>query len=285
MFARNLYKPINILTWSVSPRVRNLLKNFEPKVRVNISKGGFTIKTATTAAELLDALSLRYKVFYNEYQNKRFSVGLDHDEFDAVADHLLIIDDSTQKIVGTYRLISSKNSSIFYSETEFELSSLKLDPRPKLELGRACIKKEYRKGSVISLLWRGIAEYARVEGSKVLFGCSSVKTTDPMRISLLMKYLEQNGHVDKSFGVRPLDTHKVPNLALVQNISDQASDESVKSMLPGLVETYLKMGGKILGSPAIDRDFGCIDLLTFLDLTILNDRYTKRYIKAEESIV
>jgi putative hemolysin len=38
---------------------------------------------------------------------------------------------------------------------------------------------------------------------------------------------------------------------------------------PKLLRTYLSIGAKICGPPAIDREFGTIDFLTLLDLHAL----------------
>lgn len=55
-----------------------------------------------------------------------------------------------------------------YTGLEYNLDPLHKVAGPYLELGRACIKKEFRKGSVISYCGSlGIAEYMNLSSAKV----------------------------------------------------------------------------------------------------------------------
>jgi putative hemolysin len=47
-----------------------------------------------------------------------------------------------------------------------------------------------------------------------------------------------------------------------------------------LIKGYLKCGGKVLGPPAWDPDFGTADLPMMLDLADLPAAYRKRFIRA-----
>jgi putative hemolysin len=50
-----------------------------------------------------------------------------------------------------------------------------------LELGRASIDREHRTPEVLTLLWRGIAQYATDMQLRYLIGCSSLNSVDPAR--------------------------------------------------------------------------------------------------------
>jgi len=39
--------------------------------------------------------------------------------------------------------------------------------------------------------------------------------------------------------------------------------------LPKLFRTYMTMGAHVISGPAIDRDFGTVDFIVFLDATIV----------------
>ncbi|MDE2391662.1 MAG: GNAT family N-acetyltransferase, partial [Rhodospirillales bacterium] len=58
--------------------------------------GNLGVRLATNAAELNAAQALRYRVFYEEMGAKAdaatLAAKLDQDEFDAIADHLLVVD-------------------------------------------------------------------------------------------------------------------------------------------------------------------------------------------------
>jgi putative hemolysin len=93
------------------------------------------VRLARTADELAQAQRLRYEVFYEECgaqpdQTMRGS-RLDEDPYDAIMDHLLVIDHgrslSQGQVVGNYRLLPQKRlgaRDVFYSSAEFDLDPL-----------------------------------------------------------------------------------------------------------------------------------------------------------------
>jgi len=107
-------------------------------------KPAFQIIWANTPGEIKEAQRLRYKVFAEEMGAKlpMNAEGLDVDEFDAYCDHLLIRDQDSLKVVGTYRVLpphKAQEIGRLYSDSEFDLSRLD-HLRPKLvELGRSCV--------------------------------------------------------------------------------------------------------------------------------------------------
>ena len=47
-----------------------------------------------------------------------------------------------------------------------------------MEVGRSCTHADYRNGTVIMLLWSGLAEYLRRGGYQYVLGCASVSLRD-----------------------------------------------------------------------------------------------------------
>jgi putative hemolysin len=131
---------------------RYKIREFQPKVGIEYKKGHFTVKTVTSGEELEDVLRLRFEVFMREFKNIKREAGVDVDKLDYICDHLIIRDDRANRIVGTYRLNSSRYSNTFYSNSEFVFDKVKKMPGTILELGRAAIDRDYRTGVVISLL-------------------------------------------------------------------------------------------------------------------------------------
>jgi putative hemolysin len=246
------------------------LKDFKTKVHVHQSTENFTLKTVENVFELRQALKLRHEIFYRELQNKEAGNELDIDELDGVCDHLIIIDKKTSKVVGTYRMISSTFAEDFYSEGEFDLTNVKSLPGNKLELGRACIHADFRSGTIINLLWKGIAEYIKKTDTKYLFGCASVQTTDPVQASKLLAYLRSQNLSTEELGVRPTEKYrsKLPNV----EVSENASKE-----IPALVQSYILAGAKFHGEPALDRDFGCYDFFMMLKVDEMSRLFRRRY--------
>jgi putative hemolysin len=259
----------------------NKIHKFKPKVEISTEVGPFTIKTVTTVEELKEALILRFDVFHKEMIGKKVSVGIDVDEYDFDCDHLIIKEKRTNKIVGTYRLRCSLFTKNFYSAQEFVMNNILQQPGIKLELGRACIHKDYRRGAVISLLWRGIADYLAATDSQFLFGCATVKTDDPRDAALLTRYFEEKGRTSSQFHARPTLPYLMPMFTYFKNeLRAPLTPEQVaqaEELLPALCRAYLKIGAFVGGEPAWDREFQCIDFLTILQRDDLNKTLWKRY--------
>jgi putative hemolysin len=219
-------------------------------------------------------MRLRYEVFHREFQKKKFPYGLDSDAFDILADHLVIIDPKIGRIVGTYRLISTTYSRSFYSESEFTVANFLQTPGAKLEMSRACIHRNYRKGVVMTLLWRGLVEYVRQVEAKFLFGCASIKTMDPNEVKLVVDYLTAQNHVTEQYGAVPLPAYQMEGEVSKEY---QYNEAAAKLMVPPLLNSYLRAGAKVAPSPALDRDFRCIDFFTVLNMEDLTRSFERKY--------
>ncbi len=233
----------------------------------------FKIEWASSSAEVKEAQRLRYKVFAEEMganlaQNGE---GLDVDEFDAYCDHLLIRDQDTLKVVGTYRVLpphKAQEIGRLYSDSEFDLSRLD-HLRPKLvELGRSCVHQDYRSGAVIMSLWSGLAQYMLKNGYEIMLGCASIPMAD-------------GGHFAASLynslgsdQMAPTEFHAFPRLPLPLDKLNGGLDVDA----PPLIKGYLKLGAKICSAPAWDPDFNTADLLTMLRLSDINPRYAKHFL-------
>src|SRR6185369_3582480 len=94
---------------------------------------------------------------------------------------LVIREDQTGEVVGTYRMLPphrSQQIGRLYADSEFNLSSLR-DLRSQIvETGRSCVHPDHRNGAVINLMWAGIARYLHLHGHRWLIGCASVPVAD-----------------------------------------------------------------------------------------------------------
>lgn len=253
------------------------LKNFKPKVKLLIERDRFVIKTAENHDELAKVLRLRYEVFYRELLEKRQTLGMDFDKFDLGCDHLIIIDKKTDAFIGTYRLISSLFTSKFYSETEFNLQNIITLSGIKLELGRACVHRDYRTGSSIALLWRGITEYMKETGTKYMFGCSSIKSTDKLDIAAIYKNLSHNFLASPECQVTPKRKFIIKDFEGLSNCVSKEIETAASEKIPPLIKSYLNMGGLICGEPAYDNKFKCADLFTLFNVDSLSEKVHKKY--------
>ncbi len=245
----------------------NRVHKFKAKINMRIEMGPYIIKTAQSTEELLESFKLRHEVFIKEFREIDAD-GLDFDRFDYYFDHLIIVHKETNKIIGTYRLSCTDFSSESYTALEFDLGKLLNQKGPHLELGRACIQKDFRKGAVISLLWRGIAEYMKLSNSNILFGCSSMKVNNPRDAALVYKYLLDQGHVLRELVSQPTPEFKMKDFdawyAFFKSGLNEKQTNEAQELMPALLKSYLKQGAKIGCEPAFDVEFDCIDFLTIL---------------------
>lgn len=251
------------------------LERFAPKIIFSLESDGFIIKTACNIEDLKLALKLRHDVFLEEGLNRVHETGLEFDSFDHRADHLMIIEKEKGFAVGTYRLIHSDFSQIFYSQGEFLLDDFLNLPGSKLELGRACTHADYRTGRTMDLLWQGLSQYIRQTQTRYLFGCSSVNSTDPAVVFSIVKSLDAKGSLNQDLNIEP--TAKYTFKDAEQHFQKAEVDPKVIRILPPLLRSYLHAGSQVYGYPALDEDFACADLLTILDLTKLNKKFAERY--------
>ncbi len=227
------------------------------------SRGPYRLRLTRTRDEVEAALRLRFEVFNLELHEglaESFFTGLDEDEFDRVCEHLIVTDEASGKVVGTYRMQSgdtvARSGLGFYSAREFDFTPYAPIGKSLLELGRACIHKEHRTFTVISLLWKGIIRYAVAHGARYLIGCSSLTSQDPALGWAMFRELS------KAHLVAPkLQTQPLPALAIPFDPTPRLCPPP-----PRLLRAYLSVGARICGPPAIDREFGTIDFLTLLDI-------------------
>ncbi len=145
--------------------------------------GGFAIGVACSSEELEAIQRLRYSIFTDEL-NVVFPNavdGLDCDYYDTWCEHLMVKEIDTGRVVGTYRLLTPANAvkaGGYYSESEFDISSLASVRGSLVEVGRSCIHADYRNGSVIMLLLSGVARRVHDYGARYVLGCASVSLRD-----------------------------------------------------------------------------------------------------------
>lgn len=261
------------------------INRFQVKIKLFIEKEDFIIKTAENDFELEQVLRLRHDVFIRELLNKKKLFGIDIDKYDMLCDHLLVIEKNTGAYVGTYRLNSDLYSDCFYSEKEFNLGTLMNVPGLKLEIGRACIRREFRKSNMMGLLWEGIYAYMALMSARYVFGCSSIMTTNMIEIAMVHKYLVDNNHCTYETGAYPMNKYRIKEfnkyLDMVEKINIHEVYIKAEKLIPRLIKDYFNFGAKIHGEPALDKNFRCIDVLTMLDLQSMNHSYKDQRLTAK----
>jgi len=261
------------------------------KPRIHAEVGRYRLRLAQTVEDRDAACRLRFKVFnieLGEGLDSSYQTGLDTDHFDLFCEHLLVEDKTDRRIVGTYRMQSGTTAERnlgYYSEQEFSFAPYEPLRPGVLELGRASIDREHRTPEVLTLLWRGIAQYATDMGLRYLIGCSSLNSKDPAEGWQLYRQLE-NYRVPPEFATQPTAAYACPieqeGAHSQQSPREENPNISVSPAaqvkVPKLLKTYLAIGARIGGPPAWDREFGTIDFLTLLDLKLISPSARNRFL-------
>lgn len=248
---------------------------YRPHIQFSFSTDDFEVKIAENESDINNAQRLRHKIFLEEGLGTQHESGRDFDKYDQIADHLMILDNTSGEAIGTYRLINSQFANSFYSQNEFYLDDFLAIDGIKLEMGRACTHMDFRNGRTMDLLWQGLSKYISLSETRFLFGCSSVNTADPQVMFSMLKAIANKDKRKTELNIHPIGKYRWPD--------DDKVFASVDPMpgftkeLPPLLRSYLHAGSFVHGMPAYDADFSCFDLLTILDLTQLTSKFQARY--------
>lgn len=246
--------------------------------------GNLEVRLARSGLDIDAAQALRYDVFYNEMGAQPDVLAArerrDRDQYDSLCDHLLVIDhDRTDNrgVVGTYRLMNramAMQSGGFYTADEFDLSALLQWPGEILELGRSCVHPDYRRGGIMQLLLRGIADYARQNCVDILFGCGSFHGSDPEAMSLGLSYLHHYHQAPWTLCPRAQPgRHVAMDLMAPDVINERAAQKS----LPPLIKGYLRLGGCVGDGAVVDHQFNTVDVCIVVRVDQVTERYSRRY--------
>ena len=236
-----------------------------------LRQGRYELRFVRSAEDLDRALKLRFRVFnveLGEGLESSWEKERDEDQFDHQCHHLLVTEIGSGKSIGTYRLQTLEMATQgdgFYSAGEFELENLPSQIlEQSVEVGRACVHREFRNRQVLFLLWRGLARYLTFNAKRYFFGCCSLTSQDESEGWTLFDQLGQSGHLHHSIRLRAR-----PELACSRGVEGAAP---APVPLPTLFRTYLRYGALVCSEPAIDRDFKTIDYLVLFDELGLDER-------------
>ncbi|WP_153504449.1 GNAT family N-acetyltransferase [Cumulibacter manganitolerans] len=235
------------------------------------SARSYSLQIVPPGPEAELALRLRYRVFAEEMGARLAAqAGRDVDEWDAHCEHLMVRDDHTGDVVGTYRIFPPRAAARLgrsYSSTEFDLDGLRGIGDSLVEVGRSCVDPAHRNGAVVSLLWSGLARYMLLSGHRYLGGCASI-------------YLDAGKGNAAAIVREALATHAGPEHLAVTPHTPWHYDkypEPVRVSVPPLLRAYLRLGAKVLGEPSYDPGFHTADLYILLDMQSVDPRVTKRF--------
>jgi L-ornithine Nalpha-acyltransferase len=256
--------------------------------------GALEVRLARTAADVRRAQHLRFNVFYKEMSAVPDAAARlarrDIDAYDAVCDHLLVVDhaapDRSGKpgVVGTYRLLRqdmAERHAGFYSAGEFDVAALLARHRGAkfLELGRSCVLPPYRNKRTVELLWHGIWSYVLQHRLDVMIGCASLEGTDSDRLALPLSFLHHFARSPEAWRTSALPRRSVEMNRLAKSSIDR---KAALHALPPLIKGYLRLGATIGDGAVIDRQFGTTDVFIVLPVAAISARYIEHFGEAAQ---
>ena len=246
--------------------VSSSVKNSEKEILVSAF-------VASTEEEVLECQKLRFDVFSGEMgaNIKTDRPGIDYDYFDEFCKHLYVRHNETGKVIATTRVLTSDKAKLagkYYSQSEFDLKNIISLPGTFLEIGRTCVRHEYRTGAAINALWQCVAGVLAQSDADYLFGCYSIPMLDSGRyVTALMEFVREKYYAPETYRVLPQQPV----------VSAKVSDK-LDVVLPSLLKRYLNMGAFVCGEPCFDRDFNTADLFILLDRSKINKRYVRHFL-------
>jgi putative hemolysin len=230
-----------------------------------VATARYSVQVTTEGEQVRAAQRLRHRVFAEELGARLHSEipGLDVDEFDAHCDHLIITEDSSGQVVGTYRMLPPGRTDRLYSDGEFHLGPLAPLRDALVETGRSCVHPDHRTGAVINLMWAGIARYLHLSGRRWLAGCASVPVADTTAV---WNQVQARHLAPPALRVTPRRPWPI------------TARHERRVTMPPLLKGYLRLGAWVCGAPAHDPDFGVADLLVLLSLDRVDPRYLRHFL-------
>jgi putative hemolysin len=262
-------------------------KRFQPP-KIYGQLGPLEVRLARKKSEIRRAQRLRYKVFYEEMSAVPGALAMlsrrDEDAYDAVFDHLLVIDRGDvsearrwrrSRVVGTYRMLRQEVAELndgFYTQGEYDIAPL-LAAKPDcsfMELGRSCVLKPYRNKRTLELLWQGVWSYVREHGADVMIGCASFEGIDPSAHAEALSFLYHTALAPEEWRVR---AHSHLHVDMNMLPRERVNARKALKALPPLIKGYLRLGAFIGDGAVIDHQFGTTDVMIILPVESIRTRY------------
>jgi putative hemolysin len=249
------------------------------------------VRLASTIQDLAAVQRLRWQVFHGGEEpigRDVHEMNLDQDEYDAICDHLMAVaeivspcgDVTHEEVVGTYRLLRgsiAEKTLGYYTAHEFDLSRLlqhakTCDSEP-LEIGRSCVREDFRTGAVIQTLWRGLGSYVRQHRIGMLFGCASFPGTDPNAFGPALSFLNHSYLAPEDR--RPYSLSGAMAALLPK---DSYDPRAAFNSLPPLIKGYLRAGAKFGDGIYVDTAFNTVDVCALVEIEDVSKRYSSRFV-------
>jgi putative hemolysin len=224
----------------------------------------------------------------------------DLDAFDYYYEHIILWDDKDLEIVGSYRVLKTKEAydiSELYTATLFDYEEgFSEYLQEGLELGRSFVQPKYWNSRALDYLWQGIGAYLRANSDiRYMFGPVSIsRSYDNEAVSLLV-YFYKHYFGAKSKSVSHKESYfitqaKEEKYKALFSLDNYAEDLAVLknelqingNAIPTLYKQYSDLceeGGVSFMDFGIDRSFDdCVDGFILVEIEKLKPNKRKRYL-------
>lgn len=192
---------------------------------------------------------------------------LDADSFDAICRHVMVEEARTGLLVCCFRMLPLSNGTEIgrtYSAQYYELSALQGFPGKMVEMGRFCVRPDFRDPNILRTAWGAMTKFVEDEGVELLFGCSSFHGVDADAYMDAFAYLRERHLAPK----RWLPRVKAPKVFRFARKLRLFRPDPKKALIkmPPLLRTYLVMGGWVSDHAVIDNDLNTLHVFTGLEI-------------------
>lgn len=175
------------------------------------------------------------------------------DGYDSFAEHLVVIDHKTDKVIAYVRLIDASTAykiGGYYSEVHFNLVNLFNNHFSVffLEMSRIVIDPDYNNQEIAQLLWSGLMKYSQTKGIDSLIGSFTLSLEKKKASLSYIQYLKEKHISSNQYRVTPY-----------QLLPDKKRANKDKLNNP-LIEHFFDNGSQICGDAHWNSDFNCAEV-------------------------
>ncbi|MCT4556082.1 MAG: GNAT family N-acetyltransferase [Pelagimonas sp.] len=230
---------------------------------IRLSKGRYSARLATDAADIQRAQSLRGAAFHGA------EAGPDQDQFDALCDHMLIEDQRSGALVCCFRFLPLECGADIgrsYSAQYYELSALQAYQGRMVEMGRFCIDPAHKDPDILRVAWGAMTAYVDAQGVEMLFGCASFAGTDARDYYDSFAMLKARHLAPR----RWLPRVKAPNVfRFAARLRRKPDAKQAMLHMPPLLRTYLLMGGWVSDHAVVDTHMNTLHVFTGVEIAAI----------------
>ncbi|WP_299921585.1 GNAT family N-acetyltransferase [uncultured Pelagimonas sp.] len=240
---------------------------------INLIKGRYSARQATTDTDIDRVQRLRGLAFDR-------SGGIDSDRFDALCDHVLIEDRTTNALVCCFRFLQfpdGREIGQSYSSQFYELAQLHEFEGRIVEMGRFCVHPDFSGDpDILRVAWGAMTVYVDANKVELLFGCVSFAGTNPVVYQDAFAALQERHLAPRKWAPMVKATNVIP---FEKDVTIKRDAKQANLQMPPMLRTYLLMGGWVSDHAVVDHEMNTLHVFTGVEIaTIPNAR--KRLLRA-----